>query len=119
MANRVTIVNRTKGVLEGTWDGRHYEIPTGESSWTEYQAMAFKRQNPIMGTQDQRTLSMQYLIGIKEHGDPITPTEQSDAIELWSADSHSRPVEVRPGRGLSSAREIHSGQPSGTNFVAP
>lgn len=75
----VTLVNRTKGNLEGVWDGRRYAIVPGKNSFPEIQAMKFKEQNPINGSEDPYSLIRDYLCGIEEWGDPLTPIEQSDS----------------------------------------
>ena len=81
----VTIVNRTSNVLQGTWDGRQYVVAPGESMHPRLVANAIKRQNPLMGSQGTEIYDIQYLCGIKEDGDDITPLEQSDAIELMDS----------------------------------
>ena len=127
MAETVTVVNRTSKVLLGVWDGRHNDIPLGESKWTKLEAEAFKRQNPLMGSGDPRdteagmTGKMQYLIGIKENRDPITPVEQTNAVERWDRNRMygARPSEVVPGdNGLYSGRAASSiALPSNTTFA--
>lgn len=82
MAAYVTLVNRTTKNLQGVWDGRHYDIAPGKHSYPEIQAMKFKDQNPVMGSEDPYTLTKQYLIGIVEFGDDVTPIEQSSAPVL-------------------------------------
>jgi len=78
----LTVVNRTSKMLKGTWDGRHFDVPPGKSMHPAQVANAIKRQNPIMGSQGHEIWDIQYLVGIEEHGDDISPVEQSDAIEL-------------------------------------
>src|SRR5947207_6302799 len=75
----VTLVNRSKKTLEGVWDGKVYQIPPGKNSFPEIQAMKFKEQNPINGSEDPYSLTRDYLCGIEEFNDPITPAEQNDA----------------------------------------
>lgn len=78
----VTLVNRTSGVLEGTWDGKRHKIHPGKNEFPEIMAHKFKEQHPIMGSEDPYTLDKEYLLGIVEDSDPITPIEQSKAVEL-------------------------------------
>lgn len=114
----VTIVNRSSKTLEGTWDGKHYEIPPGKSSFPEIQADAFRRQNPIMGTEDPLTLERQYLIGIVECGHDCSPIEQSDALTMAKVDMSK--YDVIKGNGLY--RPMVDGSkplPSDSNFVKP
>jgi len=75
----VTLVNRTKKPLEGVWDGRRYSIAPGKNAFPEIQAMKFKEQNPVNGSEDPYTLQRDYLCGIEEWNDPIGPIEQNDA----------------------------------------
>lgn len=95
----VTLVNRTSKTLKGTWDGKHYEIVPGKNEYPVIQAEAFRRQNPLMGSQDPFTMEMQYLVGIVEQGDEITPLEQSSSIELMDRAqmAGARPTEVVRG----------------------
>ena len=126
MSEMVTIVNRTSKVLSGVWNGRPYDIPLGESRWTLKEAEAFKRQNPVMGSGDPRdteagmTGRMQYLIGIKEQNNPITPIEQTGAVERWNRTrlTGSKPSEIVPGdNGLYSGRAASSAPlPLNTSF---
>jgi hypothetical protein len=98
----VTIVNRTKRVLEGTWDGRTYQVQPGETPNLPLAiAEAIKRRNPIMGSDDYTTGALQYLVAIKEQGDPTEPVEQSKEIELFSSRRlrGAVPVVVIPGAG--------------------
>lgn len=82
MARFVTLVNRSEKPLRGTWNGRQYILEPGKHEFVEAQAIKFKEQNPIMGSMDSYSGEMQYLMGIVEHGDPLTPIEQSTAITL-------------------------------------
>src|SRR5882672_558313 len=109
----VTIVNRTKRVLEGTWDGRTHQVQPGETpNIPLLVAEAIKRRNPIMGSDDFTTGELKYLIGIKEQGDPITPIEQSQEIELYSSQRlrGAVPVMIVPGAGgLYTRRDTNPG----------
>lgn len=85
----VTVVNRTSKELKGTFNGRPYDIPPGESRFSEQEAMFFRYQNPVMGRgtplEDWNTKS-EYLIGIKELGDDCSPIEQTDSPQRWDTD---------------------------------
>lgn len=113
----VTLVNRSSKVLKGTWDGRHYELAPGKHSFPRVQAEKFRDQNPIMGTEDPRTLFKQYLIGIVENGDDCSPIEQSEAITLQPLDTENKKV-VR-GNGLYSQVDRTAGLPVENAFVKP
>lgn len=100
----VTLVNRSSKTLQGTWDGKHYDLAPGKHSFPEIQAMKFKEQNPVMGSEDPRTLMKEYLMGIVELGDNCEPIEQSAAIELWDRNKlgNADDVKVIRGNGLYS-----------------
>lgn len=118
----VTVVNRTSRNLEGVWDGKHYTIPPGASAFPIVQAEAFKRQNPVMGSEDPRLGVLTYLIGIVEDRDDCSPLEQTDAIERWDRSklAGARPTEVVPGdNGLYSVRQLGGTLPSDSTFVKP
>lgn len=102
-----TIVNRTSKTLEGVWDGRRYAITPGKHSFPATMAYKFKYQHPRMGTMDPYTSEMEYLIGIEEDNDPITPVEQTDAIEHLDRSRlrNAIPVVVVQGNGLYSKRD--------------
>lgn len=122
MAEFVTVVNRTTRTLEGMWDGRTYSVPPGKSSHPVVIAEAIKRRNPIMGSDDPTTGQLQYLIGIEEQGDPITPIEQSDEIELFNRRQYKNavPIMVVPGNtGLYSVRrsDVSAALPLDSSFV--
>lgn len=119
----VTAVNRTSKVLTGTWDGRQYSVEPGRHQFPENVAKALKRQNPLMGSQDNRFLTMKYLVGIEDYGDDCSPIEQSESKELWDRNTlppEKRNVEVRAGdNGIYSARDVASNQSPDTSFVMP
>lgn len=98
----VTIVNRTNKVLHGVWDGKHVDIAPGKHSFPEKAAIAYRRQNPLMGSLDPRTGDITYMLGIEEMRDPITPLNLDEAppsIEKWDRSklTGARPTEVIPG----------------------
>jgi hypothetical protein len=98
----VTLVNRTSKILNGTWDGRTHNIHPGKNSFPEFMAYKFKDQNPIMGSQDPYSLELQYLCGVEEDGDDISPIEQTDKVELLDRAKlrNAIPVVVVQGEGL-------------------
>lgn len=109
----LTLVNRTKDVLYGTWDGKEHKIVPGKNAFPAIMAQKFKDQHPIMGTENPYTLEKEYLCGIEEFGDDCSPTEQSNAVELWDRKKvGGRQVEVVPGNGGIYRHEAHS--PLGT-----
>lgn len=82
----VTVVNRTSKKLKGTFNGRPYDIPSGESRYTIEEALFFRNQNPVMGRGtplEEWTTREESLIGIKELGDDCSPIEQTDAPQRW------------------------------------
>ena len=102
----VTLVNRSHKTLRGIWDGRHYKIAPGPSSFPEVQAVKFKEQNPLMGSENPYTLEKQYLIGIVEQGDDVTPLEQSESLELADGKElhKGKTMEVVRANGIYSPR---------------
>ena len=106
MSDFVTLVNRSSKTLEGVWDGRHYQITPGKHEFARIKAEKFRDQNPIMGSEDKYSGEKQYLIGIVENGEDVSPTEQSDAISLadLAAQIKSGEIKVVPGNGLYSPR---------------
>lgn len=105
----VTVVNRSSKPLEGTWDGKHYAIPPGESHFSRIQAIAFRYQNPIMGKGsplEDWNIRSEYLIGIKEDGDPLDPVEQTDAPQRWDTGTLTGDyILVRPRGGMPEVRQ--------------
>lgn len=103
MSQYVTLVNRSSKTLRGVWDGRHYDIAPGKHSFPEIMAMKFRDQNPIMGSEDPRTLQCDYLMGIEELSDNCTPIEQTDAPQrIDRGKTPDKVVEVIQGNGLYS-----------------
>lgn len=111
----VTVVNRTSKMLHGTYNGRPYDLPPGESTFSQLEAMFFRFQNPVMGRgtpmEDWNTKA-EYLIGIKELGDDCSPIEQTNAPQRWDTALVNGPnVEViRPRAG--HIPEIRQPQPT-------
>lgn len=97
MPHYVNLVNRTSKTLIGTWDGRRYELKPGRHSYPEAMAVKFKEQCPLMGSLDPYSMEREYLIGIEDYSDPITPIEQATAVELLDRskmDTIARTAEV-------------------------
>lgn len=120
----LTVVNRTSRPLSGTWDGREYIVQPGKSSHPAAIAEAIKRRNPIMGSDDPSTGVLQYLIGIEENGDPCTPIEQSDEIELFNRRlaKNAVPIMIVPGNvGMYSVtrNQVAPTLPQDATFVKP
>lgn len=117
----VTLVNRSSKVLEGTWDGKHYKIAPGKHQFNEVMAQKFKEQNPIMGSEDQYSLSTDSLLGIEEQGDDCSPIEQSNVIERFDRKRlpNMKPVDVVPGISGLYAAERSQPLPTDGGFVKP
>lgn len=120
----VTVVNRTSKKLQGTWDGRHYDIQPGSSAHPRLVAEAFKRQNTKNGSENPRTGDITYLVGIKEDGDDCSPMEQDyNAVERWDRSTmplKQQNVEIVPGdNGIFSARDVRRSLPLDSSFVKP
>lgn len=115
----LTIVNRTSKNLKGVWDGKHYDITPGRHQFPEIQALKFKEQNPIMGSEDPGSLERLYLIGIEEQHDDCSPIEQSASIERWDRSKIGGDVKIVQGQGYLRAEERHTDLPSESAFVKP
>lgn len=124
MSSFVTVVNRTTRKLKGRWDGRTYKVPPGKSSHPLIIAEAIKRANPIMGSDNPVTGTLQYLVGIEEQGDDCSPIEQSNEIELYNRQlqKNAVPIMIIPGNtGMFSVKrsDIASELPLDSAFVKP
>jgi len=117
----VTLVNRSTKTLRGVWDGRIHELKPGKHSFPEIQAIKFKEQNPVMGSQDPATGYQDFLIGIVELGDNCEPIEQSSAVERWDREKIAGPpVQVVAGKGkFSPVLDAQPGLPLDSSFVRP
>lgn len=125
----VTLINRTQDTLTGTWDSKQYDLLSGKSEHPLDRAVKFKEQNPVMGSEDPRTNSIIYKIGVEElHDDcsPLTPeflARFSGSIERWDRAKlvGARPTEVVAGdNGLYSRNDASPvGLPAHSNFVNP
>lgn len=124
----VTLINRSSKTLRGVWDGRHYDIAPGKHSFPEIMAMKFRDQNPIMGSEDPRTLQCDYLMGIEELSDDCSPIEQTlgpaAAQRIDRTKTPEKVIEVIQGNGLYSpaidgSKPFVVGGPVETNFHKP
>lgn len=114
MHDIVTIVNRTSKILHGTWDGKPHDIAPGEYKCSRLEAMAFRYQNPVMGRgtplEDWGSKS-EYLIGIQEDHDDVSPIEQTNAPQRWDTAMVNGPnVEVIRPRGAGFVPEVRQPQ---------
>lgn len=103
MSQYLTLVNRTSKNLQGTWNGRQYSIAPGKHEFPEHQALKFKEQNVVMGSENPYTLEKKYLIGIVEYKDDCSPIEQSAAVERIDRSQlpqGDQEYKVVPGNGL-------------------
>ena len=123
----VTVFNRSSEVLQGTWDGKHYDLVPGEQprQFTRLQASAFRFQNPQKGHgtpfEDWSSKSV-YLISIVEDGDPMESLEQSDAPQRWDTYLVNGPnTEVIRPRGGAGQPEVRQPQQTmrDSGFVKP
>lgn len=120
----VTVVNRTSKQLQGTANGRPYDLPPGESHFMLKDARRFRFQNPVMGRgtplEDWGSKG-EYLIGIKELGDDCSPIEQSNDPQRWDTNmvnGYGRWDVVRSRAGYQPEQVRQPAQPieGGTGF---
>ena len=81
----VTLKNRVGEPLTGTWDSRQYIIPPeGLKDVPKDRAVKFILQNPVMGSEDPRTGSIIYKLGLEESQSefPIDPLD-AEFIKSW------------------------------------
>ena len=117
----LTVVNRTSRPLSCTWDGKQHTIPAkSKTSQPAIIARKLRNDNPIMGSDDPSTGQLQYLIGIEEEGDPITPIEQSDEIELYNRRLQAKavPIMIIPGNTGGLYNIPRSPLPADGQFVS-
>ncbi len=117
----VTLINRTSKVLDGKWDGKPYRLqPHSKQAYPVLVAEAFKRQNVVMGSENPYTGEMDYLVGIEEQGDPITPIEQTQVITRMDRKPLGKNEEVVKGEnGIYSVRDVAQSLPLDSSFVKP
>lgn len=122
MAEIVTIVNRSTKTLRGVWDGKHYILAPGKHEFSRTMAEKFKAQNPVMGTENKYTGEMQYLIGILEDNDDVTPIEPTTSITRKPIEATQQVVESRAGGLYAHERQSPvavMGGPVEGSFVKP
>ena len=120
----VTVVNRTSKLLHATYDGKPYDLPPGETRLPRVVALYARFQNPIMGKgtpMEDWNIRSEYLIGIKEDKDPITPIEQTTAPQRWDTEALSGPDMqiVRPRGGMIEVRQPQATVQDTGGFVKP
>lgn len=102
-------MNRTSKPVTGVWDGKPNVIPAGgRVALPLVVAEAIKRQNVVMGSEDPYSGEMQYLVGVVEHNDDLSPIEQTRSITRMNRRGIEKPDEVVvEGRtGLYSTRDL-------------
>lgn len=114
----VTVVNRTSQRIEGKWDGKpQYIAAHGRQALPVIVAEAIKRQNVLMGSEDPYTGEMQYLVGIEEYGDDLSPIEQSRSITRMNRQKMGKDdIVVKGDNGLYSVRDL-AGPPASNGLV--
>jgi hypothetical protein len=114
----VTLYNRTSQNVDGTWDGKPYRIKAhAKEALPLTVAEAIKRQNPVMGSEDPYSGSMDYLVAILEQGDDDSPVEQnSKAITRMNRAPLNKNEEVVKGdNGIYSVRDVAQTLPLASN----
>jgi hypothetical protein len=101
----VTLINRTKGTLQCTFDGHTYDLVPGENHGFPKVAVPFaKRQNPVMGSEDPyNPIKFNSLVGVKDTSDPVTPIKQTDAVER---------IDRSKVRGMGRKARVMEGDPA-------
>jgi hypothetical protein len=122
----VTVVNRTSKPVEGIFDGQPMVIPPhGRKAMLSNAAELVKRQNPVMGSEDPTDpRSADYLLGVEEWGDDISPLEQSDAVERFDRSlvtdpqgQKAKPMDLHAKRGSRVKVAIDDDNPVGIQTV--
>lgn len=115
----VTLVNRSSKPLTGTWDGRQYTITPGKNSFPEAMAQKFKAQNPLMGSEDPKTLDRIYLCSIEDDGEDCTPIEQTASPTLLDLSKLPNLELIKTSAGGLYAHEKNSNIGLESTFVKP
>jgi hypothetical protein len=111
--NYVTLKNRSSKTLTGRFDGKQHSFPPGYSGqWPENQALKFKEQNPVMGSEDYFSGYKEYLMAIVEHKDDDSPIEQTEAPERWSRAGTNDNTIIVKGRGYHPVQDRGRPAPS-------
>lgn len=121
----VTLINRTGDTLSGTYDGRQFTLAPGKSEHPKYRAIKFVEQNPVMGSEDPRTGSIIYKLGIPELNMPCDPLPEEflnqfrSAVERWDRAKlpGAKPSDVVPGDNGLYSGNWQAGQGLGSNFT--
>jgi hypothetical protein len=81
----VTLINRTSKALKCTFDGGDIPIKPGANYGFPAIAVPYaKNQNKVMGTTHPfAPTQFECLVGVEGSRDPVTPLEQSAAIEVF------------------------------------
>lgn len=107
--DQVTVVNRTSQRLTAMVDGRQFVFPPypAQVKIPRFAADLACRQLPVMGTENPFAPSQfECLIHVIEwHGDEVTPTEQSEAIERLDRSQIDLPT-LPDGRGVGAFATI-------------
>lgn len=70
----LTLVNRAPFNVEGLWDGEITIFKPGQKATFPYhQAVAYREQNPIMGTEDYFTGDCKFKLACADLGDDVKP----------------------------------------------
>lgn len=122
----VTLKNRVGVPLTGTWDSRQYVIPAeGLVNIPKDRAIKFCLQNPVMGSEDPRTGSIVYKLGIEEYANefPVTVLDADEIKkfenplgERWVRPNAER-FESQPSRGGLYATEWRNGLSASGGFA--
>lgn len=120
----VTVVNRCNKRLTGTWGGRQYDFEPypAQTPVQRVVAVAARFQNPIMGRgtpMEDWSSKSEYLLGIVEDSDPITPITQSASPQRWDSDLvNGSDAEIIPVRG-SRAEVRQAAKSAEVGFAKP
>jgi hypothetical protein len=103
----VVMVNRSSQPLELRFNGRTLVFPPGVNYTNERYAQLARRKFFVMGTEDpQQPGKAELLVGVEAWGDPITPQEQSEAVEVMD---RSKIPDGYKGRTLVGTRGLVPG----------
>ncbi len=96
----LTVVNRSSKDITGVWDGKPNVIKANsKGAFPATVAEAMKRQNVVMGSEDPYTGEMEYLVGIVEQGDDVSPIEQTQSVTRMNRKQFSATEQVVQSRG--------------------
>lgn len=123
MPEFVQLVNRTKGNLKVTYDGRHFTLVPGPNTVPSYVVQPAKNQHRVMGTEDPgNPLAFETLVGVPGVDD-CTPREQSKKLEAMDRsllmDPRARKAKIVTNkRPYSRAAVASDDLPVGADFAA-